>query len=976
MTHGERLDLICATLLLPFTDPSYGAYDPISEKAACFRRFLQGEGREIKLYSRYRELQSNILRSITARAAKPQRLDELAQVLDLFYGDGDLTQFLEKINTGSPGLGFPLDDFYIQRIAEISDSFITLRDGHPALRTWHNQDRKDLFPNVKSLHKAEIWNMLVRESTPDLWIAGYFAFSPHITLAMLYNIPDEPILADRVLMDKLSQGLADTHTHFHAGMNYQVQWELVTDLTALRCDKSTKKDHLQYLCIVLKAGLLRLMLADYLQTPQTNQEDFLDYCRKQLTPPLYEVLYAAVCSGEITDPACERCLATFISWREQLYSYFPDLRSSPIPGQRPWSDSLIRSVYQKWHYLNTSGDILLFFQALQRASQTQAPQFCHALLQYIRLKNHFFKAVTQPETIHGLRQFREYFSLGRSIVHVLRDSRVNEGQNIEHAIFLSYTRQPYLRLLEIKISPPRLDVIARTEDEQKIICKGRIRKQLRSLFTAYCSVLDELAIYNRDGTETPQQTLDRLSKEKNLSVPTLGIVYHFLKLDEKRSFYRQICWADEAQEKERGDVYPETLRNVAMLFCDSLTDLFQEVPHLAEYVVGIDAASDEMHHEPWVYAPVFRYARSRHNTYPIQPNTKRALPNLGLTYHVGEEFRMLLSGLRVIDEVIEQFGFKTGDRIGHAVAMQVEPRVWQYENSTVVLPTIEYLENLLWLWNLKGQSEFGSALASIPDLEQKIMHIASQLYPNYEGLSPYLLWRGYQLKFQPVSQDILQQIRQKSTPLCKYGSMHCSECPVFRKSGRSVCRSAFAAGMDTSGTFSWTEYDLLLSHLCPAFKKRYSKPMFVTTTKDDVKLLAELQQYLREKIERRGLTVEVNPSSNSAISEIQHLFGHPMLKLNDYGLASELHHGNHISITINTDDPLIFRTTVEHEISYVYYMLLDSNYRQTDVLNWIEHIRQTGIDRSFIRRTKEPSVQYNEIKEMLQSLQDKQLSNE
>ena len=100
------------------------------------------------------------------------------------------------------------------------------------------------------------------------------------------------------------------------------------------------------------------------------------------------------------------------------------------------------------------------------------------------------------------------------------------------------------------------------------------------------------------------------------------------------------------------------------------------------------------------------------------------------------------------------------------------------------------------------------------------------------------------------------------------------------------------------------------------------------------------------------------------------------LKLNDYGLASELHHGNHISITINTDDPLIFRTTVEHEISYVYYMLLDSNYRQTDVLNWIEHIRQTGIDRSFIRRTKEPSVQYNEIKEMLQSLQDKQLSNE
>ena len=975
MTHGERLDLICATLLLPFTEPAYGSVDPIWKKAACFLKFLLGEGRENKLYAQYTKLQNEILQQLTGRASKPQRLDELTQILDIFYGDNTLSEFLMKNKASQSKNAFSLDDFYIERIREISDSFLTLRDGHPALRNWHNTDRNDLFPDVSKLHKAEIWNMLVRQSTPDLWIAGYYAFSPHITLPMLRNVPDEPILADQILMAKLSQGLADTHTHFHAGMNYQVQWELVTDLTTLRHDIVSKnggaqKDPPEYLCLILKAGILRLMLSFYLQSDLSY--DFISYWKKRLPLPLFEVLYAAVYSGTIVDEPCKTCLSTFITWRQQLFSCFPDLQSSPVPAAKPWADILMRSVYAKWAKLNTSSDVLLFFQGLRLANGRKHPEFCHALLQYIRLKNHFFKPITQTEVIHGLRQFRQYYSYGRSIVNMLRENDGSNSQDIDRAIFLSYIRQPYLQLLEIKIGPSGLDSVAVPNDILRLRYKGNIRRRLRDLFTAYYSVLDDLANFNRIGDETPGQTLDRLQREQNLSIPTLGIVYHFMKLDQKRSFYRQICWADKEQDKDRSGVYPETLRKASMLFCDMLTELFQEIPYSAEYVVGIDAASDEMHNEPWVYAPIFRYARSRHNTYPIQPETKSALPNLGLTYHVGEEFRSLLSGLRAIDEVVEHFGFKTGDRLGHAVALQVDPKLWQYENATSVLPTIEYLENLLWLWHLKGEAEFGSAFGSIPDLEQKIMGVARQLYPNYEGLSPYLLWRGYQLKFQSLTPDTIQRFRASMLPLCAYSSRFCPECQAYQASKNAACRSAYVAdrysGMEH---FNWSEQDLLLSHFCPAIRKKYTAPMFVTTSQDEIALLAELQKYLRAKIERKGLTVESNPTSNSAISEIQHLFGHPLLKLNNCGLSHPGGECNHMAVTINTDDPLIFRTTVENEISYIYYMLLDMQYRQIDVLNWIDQIRQFGIDRCFIRHPKAPSVQYAELKEMISVLKDK-----
>ena len=66
-------------------------------------------------------------------------------------------------------------------------------------------------------------------------------------------------------------------------------------------------------------------------------------------------------------------------------------------------------------------------------------------------------------------------------------------------------------------------------------------------------------------------------------------------------------------------------------------------------------------------APVYKAVRNKRITKALLLDKNmqiHRIDNLGFTYHVGEEFRHVLSGLRHIDEVIEEFDYKAGDRLG------------------------------------------------------------------------------------------------------------------------------------------------------------------------------------------------------------------------------------------------------------------------------------------------------------------------
>ena len=121
----------------------------------------------------------------------------------------------------------------------------------------------------------------------------------------------------------------------------------------------------------------------------------------------------------------------------------------------------------------------------------------------------------------------------------------------------------------------------------------------------------------------------------------------------------------------------------------------------------------------------------------------------------------------------------------------------------------------------------------------------------------------------------------------------------------------------------WSFEELLCSHYCPCFYEIYNKPIFVSTD-DNVSFYKELQNSLIEKVERMGVYVETNPTSNAVIGDIPNILNHPILRLNNRGLTFTGSNNSCVLTTINSDDPIVFSTFAENEIAYVYYSLMNA----------------------------------------------------
>lgn len=51
---------------------------------------------------------------------------------------------------------------------------------------------------------------------------------------------------------------------------------------------------------------------------------------------------------------------------------------------------------------------------------------------------------------------------------------------------------------------------------------------------------------------------------------------------------------------------------------------------------------------------------------------------------------------------MKYFKYHSGDRIGHGIALGLNMKSWCEQHPVVILPRVEYFENLIWMW---GKSE-------------------------------------------------------------------------------------------------------------------------------------------------------------------------------------------------------------------------------------------------------------------------------
>jgi len=164
--------------------------------------------------------------------------------------------------------------------------------------------------------------------------------------------------------------------------------------------------------------------------------------------------------------------------------------------------------------------------------------------------------------------------------------------------------------------------------------------------------------------------------------------------------------------------------------------MYKDRDYIKKYIGGIDVAGREFLTPPEVYAPIFRYFKSSIKTsglvlkrdYPYIPPESLKEINFKYTYHVGEDYRDILSGLRAIYEAIIFLDLKNEDRLGHALALGVNPKKFLLRrNSEIKLSKLEVLDNSIFAFYMINK--FNIEFMGIKNQLQELIHgLSKEIY--------------------------------------------------------------------------------------------------------------------------------------------------------------------------------------------------------------------------------------------------------
>ena len=954
--NKSRLGLIVNMLLTPFIEKEF-----LREGGDCIENLAEAYHdawctditdyyRRVRFEAQYEtrklEMEGYI---VNRRNTKTITVDDAMMILRLFYPMDEMNNYLCRYGTGS------LSGYYVGKLYEIAISLLTFRDGRIAIRTWLNEQsesgKRDIFDYHDAFDKVEIWNILSRLIVPDVIIAAFFVEAGLEDRNYLYGQNGGVYLADKTLSAVLARGVAENHMHFNVGIEYSVLWKYLTNIWRWEVYfNGTEEWNFKIDQVLLFAAVVyRYLYASYMEMGSKEIsfysyiEEFLPETEKQLQ----ELLHDLKCGIEGKELSY---------YREFYYMFLQHIKNAW--EIRETDDFLLDTVYKAEIGLKTSSEMIFLVQTLQWLRNGQNTLEEQLFMQYIRIKNGYFQQFVQPNHILGQNYFFRFFGTARN-------AEKFGGKNssyIYREIFKSQAQNINIKKLEIRITPDFVLANKNGIQEYELAersLKKSILSNVRNViveYIEYCKM-----IVNHDGdAENWYTQLDRCYENGQGVFPSIGIVYHFQKRDYLDNKIGDMCWLKYAQSGT-APAYSKHLlvwRKQIVNCARAMEELRSSIPYLAEYIVGIDAASNENSMEPWMLAPAYRTIRNRKITKPLIVNGNGIflrIPNIGFTYHVGEEFRHIMSGLRHISEVMEHFNYKAGDRLGHAIALGVDVDQWVRENEVITIPAMEHLENLLWLWGSIVQKKLIVHL-EVEQLEGQIMMCAEKIFEDCTGMTAYMLYQAYLEKFNENHENIFKEFKDT-----------CRE-ETIPQENPAKAHFCYWYDAERHGTGQlWTKEKILCTYYCPLYFMRFQQPIFVPIMEDEAVVYKEVQQQLIEKVERDGIFVETNPTSNIAIGEIDGLFKHYIMRLNSAGLEYK-DPQEAVLVTVNADDPVVFSTNTENELAYIYYALVHAGYKKEKILEWMEKVRKYGMDGSFIKKVKKPSTQIKEMEVILESI--------
>lgn len=367
--------------------------------------------------------------------------------------------------------------------------------------------------------------------------------------------------------------------------------------------------------------------------------------------------------------------------------------------------------------------------------------------------------------------------------------------------------------------------------------------------------------------------------------------------------------------------------------------------YVADRVVGIDAANSEIACRPEVFSQAFRFLRNQN--FIERPDGTRS-KNLGVTYHVGEDFMDIIDGLRALDEAINFLALKKGDRLGHALVLGVSvEEYYRLRNYSISMSRQMLVDNMAWLYHYVDY--WCSDKEVLPFLKEVFDREFGLLFPDYKTGIPEIelyydsiLLRGDNPECYR-NRDGFSSIDTDFDPWGRFTYVDNQHCHNARRQKQA-------------------RYLAHLYHFNAEFKKNGEEYTEFVLGKDGqvyeklLAAIAQVQEKMLDKVEQLGLVIECNPTSNFKIGEIDSYDNHPIRVFNNIGLNEQPKRG--VSVSINTDDKGVFSTSIEREYALIahslirYYQRNPNGTTQQNVYEWLDRVRRYSIDQIFDKSVK------------------------
>lgn len=498
---------------------------------------------------------------------------------------------------------------------------------------------------------------------------------------------------------------------------------------------------------------------------------------------------------------------------------------------------------------------------------------------YFLLQAQFWRLLVQQRDQYGFDQFQAITSNGlrelpeRTYVARFRQLHYSEPGDIVH--------------LEGRIAP-KLDA-------------GKLVDLLGETLTGY--------LRYRRSDAIPPRTLGALLDAVHTSEADahsrrfgLGLVVHFIK---------------EADRPYGGDRAVLSCRHRALRVKHQrqwsvLSRMLSRYPGLRRYIVGFDGAGNELDTPPEVFAPLFRRIANEGQS--------------NFTFHAGEDFRHLLSGIRAVWETLEYLELQRGNRIGHATAVGIDPELWLSRfPDRLTLPRGYHLDDLVFTWQLLAKGgKSGAALT----LAEPISRLSREVYGR--SVAPAILAAAWRLR----GLDPILALEEAESGRRFHALNNANETEFLRidqaRSNEEAWQIFVAYhGVDGNGDF----------------RMRYDELIDVKTSIDGLSVadIRYLQDFVLDEISARGVAIETLPTSNVRIACYDEHREHHVARWLDH--PSNASTTRPLEICVGSDDPGIFATNLRNEFAHL-YRSFELNGRLTAKSD-IERLHRCGIDYKF-----------------------------